>query len=661
MKLQNTNAVFIIALLVVSFVALWGMKSFAQAQEQDAQGQNTQESSPQQDRPDYLGPEELLFLGEDTIAILQRDAQRLDLFSLATQKMSRTLALPQMPNRFILKEEKLFISCGDFEGCVVEVSVESWQITRRWLGIHSPWGVAFSEKEQKLYVSRRFHSDILILDASKETGAEGIFFEECLLKTLPAVREPIAMIMTPDETEIYVANLIPLDRSNGPTVASSITILDVQKETTRQLHLTDGVNNLRDITITPDGRYVLGVHTHGNHRTITSQLFGGWTNRNGLVIIDRVEKNGVCVYLLDDLQMGLPNPWSVRVSPDGKLVAITIGGSREVVFLAVEELVQKMRRDMNWVNPGYSFFFGVGSLTQVMSRVRVPELQAAHGLAMSDKYTVVSGYFSDNLAIIPRCDKPERMQFSPMSGRKYNQAPAYTELDAVVMRVGPEPILNPIRRGEIYFYDGELSVEHWHSCVTCHPDARVDGMNWDLLNDGAQNHKNTKSMLYAHATPPCMITGVRPSGEIATRAGYIHIHFLPMDEARYCDVDAYLKALRPIPGIRLQRDGTLSESARRGKRLFFSARTGCYTCHHGEYYTDMKLHDVASTNEFDMHDEFDTPTLIETYRTAPYLHDGRYLTLEELLYEGYHGDPQRRLDKLNAEEKADLVEYLLSL
>ena len=31
--------------------------------------------------------------------------------------------------------------------------------------------------------------------------------------------------------------------------------------------------------------------------------------------------------------------------------------------------------------------------------------------------------------------------------------------------------------------------------------------------------------------------------------------------------------------------------------------------------------------------DFDTPTLIEVWRTAPYLHDGRYLTIEELIAE----------------------------
>ena len=32
-------------------------------------------------------------------------------------------------------------------------------------------------------------------------------------------------------------------------------------------------------------------------------------------------------------------------------------------------------------------------------------------------------------------------------------------------------------------------------------DARTDGMNWDLMNDGVGNGRNCKSMLYSHVTP----------------------------------------------------------------------------------------------------------------------------------------------------------------
>ena len=46
----------------------------------------------------------------------------------------------------------------------------------------------------------------------------------------------------------------------------------------------------------------------------------------------------------------------------------------------------------------------------------------------------------------------------------------------------------------------------------------VDGLNWDLLNDGIGNPKSTKTLLYSHATPPAMISGIRADAETAVRA-----------------------------------------------------------------------------------------------------------------------------------------------
>ncbi|MDO4576037.1 MAG: hypothetical protein Q4D98_12585 [Planctomycetia bacterium] len=604
----------------------------------------------------WLGPEEMAFVDDTTLAILEKDAKKVDFFSLEQKKRVGEVRLDQTPSRMIRVGDDLFVSCGELNGEVVKIAIPERKIVRRWTGIHTPSGLAYSGKWNRLFVGRRFHNDILVLDGNRE-GA----WEDARIQIVPAVREPTAMVLLPDETKLYVANLLPMVASDDSTISGCVTIVDVETLKASHQQLPDGVNNLRDITCSPDGRYVFVVHTHGNHRTITSQLFGGWTNRNGMTILDREAPDSACVYLVDDFQNGLPNPWEVRISPDGKLLALTIGGSRETVFLAMDELIAKMHRDMNGVSRNYSFFFGVGSLSQTMTRVRMEAIQGVHALAMNDRYTVSAGYFTDNLAVFRRHYEPKNECYSEYSKRSYQRAGVFTETTPEILPLGPAPQWTAERRGEVYFHDGDLSVESWHSCVTCHPDARVDGMNWDLLNDGVQNHKNTKSMLYCYETPPCMITGVRENAEVATRAGFIHIHFLPMDEARYQDVDAYLKSLRPVPGIRRRADGSLTESARRGKRLFYGNRTGCSSCHSGEYFTDLKLHDVGYHNESDIHDAFDTPTLIELFRTMPYMHDGHYLTLEDLLFTGRHGDVSGRLDKLSPQEKEDLVEYLLSL
>jgi cytochrome c peroxidase len=75
----------------------------------------------------------------------------------------------------------------------------------------------------------------------------------------------------------------------------------------------------------------------------------------------------------------------------------------------------------------------------------------------------------------------------------------------------------------------------------------------------------------------------------------------------------------------------------------------------------VRIHDVKSKGVYDYLDEFDTPTLVEVWRTAPYLHDGSFATVKELLTEGRHGNADGRLDELDDGHIDDLVEFVLSL
>jgi cytochrome c peroxidase len=228
--------------------------------------------------------------------------------------------------------------------------------------------------------------------------------------------------------------------------------------------------------------------------------------------------------------------------------------------------------------------------------------------------------------------------------------------------LGPEPNMTMVRRGEMYFHDADICFQQWQSCSSCHPNARVDGLNWDLMNDDIGNPKNAKSMLLAHETPPAMSFGIRATAEEAVRAGIRHIQFaVPPEEDQVPEsIDQYLKALQPIPSPHLV-DGKLSEAAERGKTLFFSERIGCGHCHPAPLYTDKKLHDVGSRGELDRRDDFDTPTLIEAWRTAPYMHDGHYATIKELIEKGKHGAFGGDIDSLTEQELDDLVEFVLSL
>jgi cytochrome c peroxidase len=203
-------------------------------------------------------------------------------------------------------------------------------------------------------------------------------------------------------------------------------------------------------------------------------------------------------------------------------------------------------------------------------------------------------------------------------------------------------------------------MQGWQSCSSCHPgDARVDGVNWDLLNDGIGNPKNTKSLLLAHKTPPAMSLGVRETAETAVRSGIKNILFTTQPEEVAAAIDEYLKSLKPVPSPYLVH-GKLSEAAKRGKTLF--VKTGCADCHVPGLYTDLRPHDVGTRAAYDRPtDKFYTPTLIEIWRTAPYLHDGSAATMRDVVTTRNLHDEHGATSKLTQQEIDDLCEYVLSL
>jgi cytochrome c peroxidase len=211
----------------------------------------------------------------------------------------------------------------------------------------------------------------------------------------------------------------------------------------------------------------------------------------------------------------------------------------------------------------------------------------------------------------------------------------------------------------MFFHDADMCFQKWQSCSSCHPgEARSDSLNWDLLNDGMGNPKNSKNLMMAHKTPPAMISGIRPRAEVAVRAGIKYIQFAVRPEEDAVALDEYLKSLEPVPSPYLEK-GELSKAAKRGQKLFDEA--GCQYCHPAPLYTDMKMHQVHTGAGLDEGREWDTPTLIETWRTAPLLHDGRSATMKEVLTKHNPDDAHGHTAKMTEEEIEDLAEYVLSL
>jgi len=109
--------------------------------------------------------------------------------------------------------------------------------------------------------------------------------------------------------------------------------------------------------------------------------------------------------------------------------------------------------------------------------------------------------------------------------------------------------------------------------------------------------------------------------------------------------------------------GKLTDAAKRGRTLFHSEKTGCATCHSGPDFTDKKRHDVGTGRDDKFEKlgyEYDTPSLVRTYRNVSWLHDGSATSLEAVVAKN-PGDKHGRTSHLTADQRAELVAFLKSL
>ena len=118
----------------------------------------------------------------------------------------------------------------------------------------------------------------------------------------------------------------------------------------------------------------------------------------------------------------------------------------------------------------------------------------------------------------------------------------------------------------------------------------------------------------------------------------------------------------------------LSEPAKRGMALFFSHSVGCSSCHSGFNFTGTWRDNRGDTgkpafaNNGTSTRPMRVPTLRNVALTAPYMHDGRFASLNAVLdhYFGL-GEGAIRYDarlprvKLDMQQRADLLAFLASL
>lgn len=273
--------------------------------------------------------------------------------------------------------------------------------------------------------------------------------------------------------------------------------------------------------------------------------------------------------------------------------------------------------------------------------------------------------------------------------------------------------------GEKLFFDKLLSNDYSVSCASCHkPDfAFADTSAFSIGINGKLTNRNTPSVLNMKNRPYFFWDGRAASLEEQALIPIANPDEmgLSIDEAvaRLNNSKEYKKLFQKIFGQRpnaknlgaalaafektletvnsrfddwANDEAELTEAEERGRQLFVGNKAKCFDCHRMEDFTNDEFRNIGLYNGSDFNDagryaitknkkdlgKFKVPGLRNVAVTGPYMHDGRFKTLEQVLL--YYNNPYMFVDdpvnmdslllkplQLTNQENDDLLAFLKTL
>jgi cytochrome c peroxidase len=375
-------------------------------------------------------------------------------------------------------------------------------------------------------------------------------------------------------------------------------------------------HNIRGLALSADGKKLLVSHQILNDLAETTHNDVTWgilmSNVLRWIVLERVLSSdsqvleGSHINMTGDTQSAGGDPSAVAVTSDGQAV---------VAISGIDELGIGREDDFN------------------LKRVPVGKRPTAVAVSRDGRFAYAANTFDDSISVV--------------------------DLDAAETRrriaLGPSRELTLAERGETLFYSGRLSLNGWMSCHSCHTDGHSNGLLNDNLGDGAfGSAKRVLSLLGVGDTKPWAWNGEVTNLEAQVRTSITTtMQGRPPRDADVRALAAYLATLQPPPPLGKLR-GSDAAAAARGKALF--ERQNCQACHAPPTYTSSGRFDVGLADKHNNR-EFNPPSLRGVSQRAPYFHDNRAASLQEVFSKHRHelqGEmPQAALD--------DLVAFLQSL
>lgn len=572
-----------------------------------------------------FAPDNIVPAGNGTLLVSNRSTNEMVVINTANDSLVKHMNFETPVNDMLVDGATVWTVTDGAKGMLCEVNPDDMSIVSQTPMGYTPSSIVKSDASGNLWITQRFNDQLWEVNpATKEVVAK-----------IPVGREPVDMVTFAGDSMILVINNMPEGAANAYPICAKLDIVDAStKSVVKRIELPNGSTDVRNVATDSKKQYAYITHLLGRYQIPTNQVDRGWMMTNVMSIVDLGTQELLTTVMLDTPQKGAGNPHRIAVTDDDKVIGVAVSGTHEIAYIDREKLHDRIDRAKagEKVVPSLNSFEDIPNDAGFLYAIREFVPTGGNGpraIAASDGKLYAANYFTGEVVEFDPASKE-------ISSASYGNALGQTELG----------------EGEMYFSDAALCFQSWQSCASCHPnDARVDGLNWDLLNDGPGTLRNTKTLLYSHFTAPCMVTGIRKDAQTAVRSGMKYILFAQANEKISQAMDKWLMSLKALPSPYLV-DGELSEAAVRGKVSFDKY---CLSCHSGEYHTDQQQYDIPWTTGKDKGVKMDVTQLTEAWRTAPYLYDGRSYTMREML--DIHGP----FEKLSDAELDDLSQYVLSL
>ncbi|MFT3766470.1 MAG: c-type cytochrome [Minicystis sp.] len=257
-------------------------------------------------------------------------------------------------------------------------------------------------------------------------------------------------------------------------------------------------------------------------------------------------------------------------------------------------------------------------------RFRVPSGPSGLAVDGASKRAVVWSQFARELAVVDLSAPAPRGESAPIVAA-VRRVPAARKAEG--------KLTAQQERGRMLFHttDDPRFSRDGRACASCHPDGREDSLTWSTP-DGPRQTIMLAGRI-ADSAPYGWF------GKNKTLREHVTHSFARLggtglasdkDRADFDALLAYVTAMRGPSEEGAAVDPDHARLAARGREIYNDATVGCARCHYGGG-TDSGKHDVKSGNIDEASLRFDTPSLRFIGGTAPYFHDGRFATIEEVL------------------------------